>query len=195
MSILMNTAFVFGYGSLVNRATHDYASAHPAHIAGWRRVWRHVEGRSVAFLTVERSDGAVIDGLIAGVEEKDWPALDLREQSYLRETARDVSHPLAPDTDVRIYHAPSDLHRPIDGRHPILLSYLDVVVQGFAREFGEDGVQRFFQTTDGWDAPILDDRSAPRYARHQRLTEDQRSMTDDALVALGVTILQDTLTR
>ena len=42
------TPYFFGYGSLVNRATHDYVHAHPARISGWRRAWRHVEGRSVA---------------------------------------------------------------------------------------------------------------------------------------------------
>ena len=47
----MTGPFFFGYGSLVNRATHDYSDAHPARIEGWRRAWRHVEGRKVAFLT------------------------------------------------------------------------------------------------------------------------------------------------
>ena len=42
------------------------------------------------------------------------------------------------------------------------ISYLDVVVQGFAHEFGEGGVQRFFDTTDGWDTPVINDR--PRAA-------------------------------
>ncbi len=185
----MSTAFVFGYGSLVNRSTHDYAHAHAARITGWRRVWRHVEGRSVAFLTVTRSDGDEIDGLIAGVEETAWPELDLRERSYLREEARNVAHPLPPETEIRIYHAPVELHRPADAHHPILLSYLDVVVQGFVREFGELGVHRFFETTDGWDAPILNDRADPRYSRHQTLTEDERAMTDDALSRLGATVL------
>ena len=35
---------------------------------------------------------------------------------------------------------------------PILLSYLDVVVQGYLAEFGEAGVARFFASTDGWGA-------------------------------------------
>lgn len=189
MALEMKPTFVFGYGSLVNRATHDYGQAHPARIAGWRRAWRHVEGRSVAFLTVERAPGCEIDGLIAEVEALAWSALDVRERSYLRENAAAVTHPLTHDTDIRIYHAPADLHRPADTNHPILLSYLDVVVQGFAREHGDDGVHRFFETTGGWDAPVLNDRATPRYPRHQTLTSHERALTDAALDRLGVVFL------
>jgi hypothetical protein len=53
-----------------------------------------------------------------------------------------------------------------------------VVVQGYLREFGEEGVTRFFTTTHGWDAPILDDRAAPRYPRHQPVTATERAITD-----------------
>jgi hypothetical protein len=49
--------------------------------------------------------------------------------------------------------------------HPVLLSYLDVVVQGYLQEFDEAGVAHFFDTTDGWDAPLLDDRTHPHYPR------------------------------
>ncbi len=185
----MNRSFVFGYGSLVNRATHDYADVHPARITGWRRVWRHVEGRSVAFLTVVRSGQDAIDGLIASVDDAAWPDLDIREASYLREQAANVAHPLPPGTDIRIYHAPEDLHRLSSVHHPILLSYLDVVVQGFHREFGPEGVQKFFETTDGWEAPVLNDRAAPRYTRHQSLTAEETEMADAALAGLGVRVL------
>ncbi|MDX5384038.1 MAG: gamma-glutamylcyclotransferase, partial [Rhodobacterales bacterium] len=37
----MKDAFFFGYGSLVNRATHDYGQARAATLPGWRRAWRH----------------------------------------------------------------------------------------------------------------------------------------------------------
>lgn len=183
------TAHVFGYGSLVNRATHDYANAHPGRLSGWRRMWRHVEGRTVAFLTAVRDPDSEIEGLIAGVPDDAWPALDLREKSYLRETATDVAHDLGTDIEVRLYHAPEHLHRPHSEHHPILLSYLDAVVQGYAREFGEQGVRRFFETTDGWDAPILNDRAAPRYPRHQVLNDPERALVDDSLTGIGARVL------
>ncbi|MEM9426817.1 MAG: gamma-glutamylcyclotransferase family protein, partial [Pseudomonadota bacterium] len=155
----MEQAFVFGYGSLVNPGTHDYGELHPARLRGWRRVWRHVEGRSVAFLTIVRDGATEIDGALAPVPGDTWAALDERERSYLREPADEVEHTLHPSADIRLYHAPEHLHRPHSGHHPILLSYIDVVVQGYFRIGGEVAVEAFFHTTDGWDAPVLDDRA------------------------------------
>jgi hypothetical protein len=65
------------------------------------------------------------------------------------------------------------------------LSYIDVVVQGYLREFGEEGVARFFATTDGWDAPVADDRADPIYLRHQTLTRAERALVDRWLDDLG----------
>jgi hypothetical protein len=66
----------------------------------------------------------------------------------------------------------------------ILLSYLDVVVQGFFREYGAEGVQRFFDTTDGWEVPVLNDRGNPRYPRHRTLTAEETALVDDHLARL-----------
>lgn len=63
----MKDAFFFGYGSLVNRATHDYGQARPASLPGWRRAWRHTALRPVAFLTAEPDPASTIEGLIAAV--------------------------------------------------------------------------------------------------------------------------------
>ena len=130
----MTGPFFFGYGSLVNRATHDYADAHPARIEGWRRAWRHVEGRKVAFLTAVPAPGSFIDGLIAHVPDGDWAALDMREHAYARVLATDVEHGITGAPEIHIYHAPADMHRPASEMRPVLLSYVDVVVQGYLRE-------------------------------------------------------------
>ena len=71
----------------------------------------------------------------------------------------------------------------------MLLSYIDVVVQGYLREFGEAGVARFFDTTDGWNAPIADDRADPVYGRHQRLNSNERGLVHDHLHAVGARII------
>jgi hypothetical protein len=64
-----------------------------------------------------------------------------------------------------------------------------VVVQGYLREFGEAGVKRFFDTTDGWEAPVLNDRADPVYPRHRVLTADERTLVDDLLAERKVRLL------
>lgn len=181
----MTSAYVFGYGSLVNRHTHGYRDARKARIAGWRRAWRHLEGRAAALLTVIEDRQSRIDGLIAAVPEAEWAALDLREQNYLKAKAENVEHTLPRNPEVHIYHAPVWMHRPARSMTPIALSYLDVVVQGYLAEFGEAGVTRFFETTDGWDAPVLNDRDAPIYRHHRQSSTMERGLVDDHLSALG----------
>ena len=185
----MTAPYFFGYGSLVNRQTHVYASAHPASITGWRRVWRHIADLDHAFLTATPVPQARIDGLVAEVPGADWASLDDRERFYERVAAQDVTHPVAGTPDIQIYHAAEDANAPSDRKTPILLSYLDVIVQGYRAEFGETGVARFFETTDGWDAPVLLDREAPKYPRHQVLSGAERNLTDAWLDRLNVSRL------
>ncbi|CUH67475.1 hypothetical protein TL5118_02204 [Thalassovita autumnalis] len=184
----MANAFFFGYGSLVNRKTHVYEDAHRAKVQGWRRAWRHTSLRPIAFLTGVPAPGSAIEGLIAGVPGNDWAALDEREFAYDRVALTEtLDHPLPARPDVAIYAIPEGKHGAPDRRHPVLLSYLDVVAQGYLQEFGADGVADFFATTDGWDAPILDDRAAPYYPRHQVLSAKERSLVDQMLVQVGAT--------
>ncbi len=184
----MTHSYVFGYGSLVNRHTHDYRDARKARISGWRRAWRHLEGRAAALLTVIKDRQSQIDGLIAPVPAAEWEALDLREQNYLKAKADNVEHMLPQNPEIHIYHAPDWMHRPAQSMMPIALSYLDVVVQGYQAEFGEAGVARFFETTDGWDAPVLNDRDAPIYRRHRPSSAKERRLVSDHLSALGTRI-------
>lgn len=182
----MQNPYFFGYGSLVNRATHDYPDAVPAKARGWRRLWRHTGLRPVAFLTVVADQDSTIDGLIAGVPNADWAALDEREWAYQRINAsEDVGHSLAHRPDVALYAVPHDKNHAPDVKHPILLSYVDVVVQGYLNEFGKDGAVRFFDTTDGWDILIVNDRDAPMYPRHQPLSKGELAFVDEQLDALS----------
>ncbi|MBK5926387.1 gamma-glutamylcyclotransferase [Rhodobaculum claviforme] len=181
----MSEPFFFGYGSLVNRRTHDYAEAYSARVRGWRRVWRHTDMRDTAFLSVERDPDAEIEGLIALVPGGDWRALDVRESGYDRVALSEgLAHGATRPVAAQIYAIPSATGAPTL-RQPILLSYLDVVVQGFLTEFGEAGVARFFASTRGW-GPILDDRARPRYPRAQALSARERGLVDAALAPLGV---------
>jgi len=175
----MNDPFFFGYGSLVNRNTHDYEQAHLAQITGWRRAWRRSPLRAVSYLTAVPDQNCTIDGLIAAVPNADWAALDIRERAYLRHDATDhVHHEVNHDPEIAIYAIEHGQHHPPGRGNPILLSYLDVVVQGYLTEFGEDGVARFFDTTDGWHAPILNDRNDPVYPRAQTLDDAEIALVD-----------------
>lgn len=183
----MQHAYFFGYGSLVNRSTHHFEGAHPARLTGWRRVWRHTALRRVAYLTVVPDAGSSIDGLIAEVPSDDWAALDLREAAYDRVSVLDqVDHPLPHRPEIAVYAIAPGKHGTPGTSGPVLLSYIDVVVQGYLREFGEAGVERFFDTTSGWDAPVVNDRHNPLYPRHKVLETHEAALTDAHLARLGV---------
>jgi hypothetical protein len=189
----MHDPFFFGYGSLVNRRTHDYPQAAPATVTGWRRVWRHTTRRRVAYLSVAEAPGHEIDGLIAAVPNGDWAALDRRELAYdrLAVAPAAVRHAIPRPLGVHIYRTSPGHEAPPTARHPVLMSYLDTVVQGFLNVFGEDGARRFFATTDGWDAPILDDRGAPRYPRHVDLARAERAFVDTELARIGAEVIEE----
>lgn len=179
----MQDWFFFGYGSLVNRDTHDYPESRPARLRGWRRRWRHTKLRDLAYLSAERCKGAEIDGLIAMVPGGDWAALDARERAYdrvvLAEDEIRHDHPAA--RRVRIYRTRAGQDAPPSMRHPILLSYIDTVAAGYHALFGAEGARAFFATTEGWDAPVRDDRAAPVYPRAVAPGAALRRLVDTAL--------------
>ncbi|MBV7408689.1 gamma-glutamylcyclotransferase family protein [Maritimibacter sp. DP1N21-5] len=183
--------YFFGYGSLVNRSTHDYSDAHRATVTGWRRAWRKSPRRQRCFLTVVPDPDTTIDGLIAAVPGADWAVLDEREAAYARlDASRSVTHPVGRELDIAIYAVPEDEAHVPGPDDPVILSYLDVVVQGFLTEYGRAGVERFFATTQGWDVPILDDRAHPIYARHRLLADGERRLVDEMLQAVGARVLR-----
>ena len=179
---------VFGYGSLMNAATHDYAGLAPARLAGWRRRWTHAETRPAAYLTAERAAGSAIEGAVALVPAIAWPALDAREAAYER---HEVGGAIAPASGrVVVYAVPEARRGPPTARHPVLLSYLDVVIQGAMALHGEGGAAAFFDTTAGWGV-VLDDRAAPRYPRAGALRPAERAAVDEGLARLGVEVIAD----
>ena len=182
------TPYFFGYGSLVNRSTHTYPDARPAQLQGWRRVWVRTAARDLVFLSVEPDPHTTVDGLIAAVPGADWEALDARETGYDRiNSGNGVRHDILPAPDMAHYSiAPENQKH--GGDHAILLSYLDVVVQGFLREYGTQGVTRFFDTTRGWDTPVRNDRAAPLYPHHQSLTVQEKALVDDNLYRLAAQV-------
>ena len=171
----------FGYGSLVNRLTHDGAAVSRDSVTGWQRTWRRAAGRPVSFLTVEPAPGVTINGLSAKVPDGDWTALDLREAAYVRAEAR-------PGT--AIYHLPPGSSSAPSKAHPVILSYIDVVVEGFLAEYGCEGVAHFFATTTGWNVPVLDDRAHPKYTRHRNVAQEVRHLVDRSIAETGAQLFR-----
>ena len=188
------TLGVFGYGSLINR--HTWAAPKPyarARLNGFVRQWRQriaVDGQPVTSMAIARKEGSVIDGLVFVEDYASLPALDERERGYDRIDAGPHLEVVPGDTlegiDVlavpRVTYLTQTEHQHwASDEAPILHSYLDVIITGVRREFGEEGVARYVETTEGWDLPIWDDRAAPRYPRAVELSAAERDYIDGLL--------------
>ncbi len=174
--------YFFGYGSLVNLSTHIYSDPHAAKIFGWRRTWESNGDGLYALLSIRPCTESTLLGLIAMVPDGNWCALDNREKGYHRQDVTDVvfSNKRIPQ-NCSVYVVSKPAKRIRLEQSPILLTYLDVVLQGFIQIYGEQGPKIFFSTTDNWDRPVLDDRNDPKYPRHQRLRKDETVLVNDLL--------------
>lgn len=178
---------VFGYGSLVNRATLPNAIAiRRVTVTGWRRSWRATSltpRGGVCALSVVADPSCAIDGLMVTLDDAHWPLIRAREHRYepltlCGEHAGGIIFQAAPAVD-----------RFGDADHPIHLSYVDCIVQGYRGEFGPRGVDRLFASTEGWHVPILDDRHALRYPRAQRLSPYELRLVDAMLKTVDANVL------
>ena len=148
-------------------------------------MWVQTDLRPAAFLSARPAGDGEIAGLIAPVPGGDFAALDLRETGYARvDCGPFLSHSAPHAVQAQVYQVVAPVAAGPDD-YAILLSYLDAVVQGFLREFGAGGVAAFFDTTDGWHLPVLDDRAAPIYPRAQRLSAAETALVDDHLAERG----------
>ncbi len=144
----------------------------------------------VAFLSVHPVEGAKIDGIIARVPDADWVALDAREKGYDRFDATDqILIDKQRPRDCAVYVVPRAHETNIGQKSYILLSYLDVVLQGFMQIYGHDGPDHFFATTDGWDRSVQNDRNAPIYPRHRRLNATELQRVDGLLMDHNIEII------
>ena len=185
--------FYFGYGSLVNgdtRAPGGIAVA--GRLSGWVREWR-IAGPTayggVCSLTVRPEPGAEVAGVMVREHRDGLAALDEREWRYERCDLADGA--FRPDADATlptagfVYTARAEHYRWGDEDHPILQSYVDCVLAGFLKLWGEAGVRDFVETTRGWHVPIRADRKAPLYPRAVRTDDEALSFFDDVLREAG----------
>lgn len=191
----------FGYGSLVNRATHrtGIVAARPCRLKGWRRFWRPrpdmpfdpLRATPVSLLTIRRVATSWIDGLLVFDRAENLPAIDVREAHYERRLVPvadiELREGRLPDAcDIFVYEAREGLPDHDARACPILQSYLDAVLQGFLAEHGEAGLTRFVLETDGFETVVLADRDAPVYPRAVVLTASERALIDSVLARRGI---------
>ncbi len=177
----MTTPYYFGFGSLVNDETlPQNARWLRANLHGWRRAWRHpIPGSHPwAAMDVLPDPNASIDGLlVVGGGEID-AYLVQRESGY-------ASHALAQkqfqlEQALPAEAAPclwtSKTPAPPDEKRYLMQSYVDVVMSGYLRHFGEPGLERFVESTDNWHLPVFDDRDDPQYPRAVSLSQQERAI-------------------
>jgi len=159
------------------------------------------ERGKVCALTIAPSRGAEVFGVFVPTPRTELAGLDLREQGYQRVplAASDfLAHDMPGfsestfviDDGVFTYISIPEAHRPGSWEFPIWRSYLECVMAGFLELGGAAAVQEFIVSTDGWGAPILDDRAAPKYMRAVTLPAEIRSQMDALIRAANLDSFQ-----
>ena len=186
----------FGFGSLVNRNTlpHDHVAAIPATLKGWRRHWQarprssviSANFNSLALLSIHRDRECRIDGLLVIDRAENLPALEKREHAYQKISLDAVEMDLDKTVlkeygEVLVHTHVSALIADTGKSLSILRSYLDVVMQGYYREYGEAGLEQLMQSTKGFHLPVTEDRAKPVYSRHQPISVQETAIFDKYL--------------
>jgi hypothetical protein len=177
-------SWVFSYGSLVNEKTEQtLGDSVLVALDGWRREWSHVIELPhvlIRGLTITKSRNTRIHGRLIAVGKVELDTLDTRESGYSRFLIRSHVGAIGNASrdglslNNRIYAYRSQQAEELSLGEPpcILQTYIDVILDGYFRNFGEEGAVEFMRTTIGWDQNILNDRSDPIYPRAQDLDED-----------------------
>lgn len=193
----------FGYGSLVNAGTlrTDYVAVRRAQLRGWRRHWQHrglerlpeqpeLPGRHIALLSVHPQAHTAIDGVLVIDRPGHLPEVDKREARYDRVEIDPGDMEIVVAEDERL---PAKLYVYVGKAPPpeqepatLIQSYLDTVMSGFLDQHGQAGLERFVETTIGFDRPIHADRHAPLYTRALPVSGDRAAMFDAILRGCGV---------
>jgi glutathione-specific gamma-glutamylcyclotransferase len=190
---MANQVAYFGYGSLVNELTwtRKYEMI-TAEIHNWIREWKHCVdtpwGR-VCALTVSREAKSAVQGAFILCDLAELKEVDEREIGYERvELSRDdvVSPALTLPDRLFVYRSTPPAFRSGDAMYPLWMSYIEVVLVGYWRVFGETGIDHFINSTRGWDTPILDDRAQPLYPRFVQLQADDRNFIEQKLRSAGL---------
>jgi hypothetical protein len=175
-------AYVFGYGSLIERASRtrtnpDGVGAWPARVTGYQRGWFHQfannVGSSCTYLGAVTKPGATINGVIYKVG--DFEKTKERETGYTADPVKGAIEMLdggAPWDRGEVYifiSNPEDISKTKEPTpaFPIVESYVDICINGCLEiealyRTASGFVQEFIQTTTGWNKYWVNDRLYPR---------------------------------
>jgi len=166
---------IFSYGSLLNKNTWSFkAELELVSLKGWIRQWRQIvqlDKSKICALTIYPNSNTTIEGILLKVDKATELSLGEREIGYEKTiiAGKDI---IEQNTEIQLtnetaitYVGSKATTSWASEEAPILLSYVDVVVKGYFDLFGWEGVTNFFNSTQGWNLPILDDRDEPIYPR------------------------------
>lgn len=195
--------FIMGYGSLINTPSRNTTAgatvpAIPVRVLasfGYLRAWNsRAEGFTAMGLRKAKAgeSGVSINGVLYPATDAELHDYDDREKRYHR-----VKVPLAqieavgwqrlPEVGELWIYVPRDPGAPggpapdndePDPDHPLLQSYIDVVVEG-GLEYSRDFAREILDTTDGWSRFWLNDREM---ARRPRSTVDPKAVDVDSIL-------------
>jgi hypothetical protein len=179
---MAQAAYVFGYGSLIERASRtrtnpDAVAAWPARVTGYQRGWFHQfannVGSSCTYLGAVTKPGATTNGVIYKVE--DFEKTKERETGYTADPVKGTIEMLdggAPWDRGEVYifiSNPEDISKTKEPTPalPMVESYVDICVNGCLEiealyRTASGFVQEFIQSTTGWNKYWVNDRLYPR---------------------------------
>jgi cation transport protein ChaC len=166
---------IFAYGSLLNKNTLSFeASIELVILKGWVRQWRQIvplKQAKICALTISPDSNTSIEGILLKVDKETELSLNKREIGYDKTILNGIdlinqcANVQLNNDDAITYTSSTSTKAWASKEAPILLSYIDVVAKGYYDVFGKQGVIEFFNTTQGWHLPILNDRKKPIYPR------------------------------
>jgi glutathione-specific gamma-glutamylcyclotransferase len=179
---------ILGYGSLVNYCTHRKpgVTIYPFRLTGWQRAWGHCvdaePAGKVCALTIKPQRKAEVAGAFVQELRAELRCLEKREKNYRRvrilSRSQSFVSQILEDAPIFTYTSDRPELRQGSREFPIWRSYLECVLAGFLDVGGQAAVRDFIVTTKGWEAPILDDRLAPKYMRATTLSPEIRKEID-----------------
>jgi hypothetical protein len=179
-------AYVFGYGSLLERASRtrtnpDAVGAWPARVEGYQRGWFHQFadniGSTCTYLGAVKAENKTINGVVYRVA--DFESTKERETGYTATalqadaiTMLDGGGRLETGADSKVYIFVSNENSISKSKEPtpefpMVQSYVDLCINGCLElesiyRAAKGFTQEFINTTTGWNKNWVNDRLYPR---------------------------------